>query len=574
MNNPRVDAIYVRKSGSGTEDDIQKQLYNIRQRFGDEGRPLHDTYVELDFTGTLMRRPKLDRCLRDARAGRFNRLLVDHPDRLSRGEPWHRPFIEREFADAGVEVCYASYKRPETDQERLLDQMYGSLIEYDRIRIVDRLSSGQAAKLDRGATWRGQPFYGWRYIKPGAGERDGHFVLVPEEAHVVRDMFDRILRGETSYAVAISLNQRGIRTTRGNLWTAKAVQRVIHNPTHAGRMPIGRYECVQPTKPRDPYNAQRRTSHRERPREEWRYVELAERIVSLEEWERALACLTSNQKLAKRNDRHEFLLSGWLRCGCEREGAPGELCKRALGGRVERRGRRVYRCTRTLTHDPTITTACRGHVDADKAEAAVWKWLLESLRAPEALLAQVSADLAINTERHTWLDAELAAAERRRTSCQDQLDMALRKNLRGELDDATYGRVQAELVEARDGAAAEVEGLRRELGAARELLHSREAIIAHCKQAAGELVALILADGPEAFAIKRRYLRLYVRELVVLPDDRLHIKAFLPELRPDQEEARAQPAVAIVGRSPWPSSHNSTVVDPAAGLPFSLILVA
>src|ERR1035437_1983906 len=96
--NADCDSIYARVSSDGGEPElrIETQLAKIRERFCAEGRPVYREYLEKGYSGAYLNRPELDRLFADARAGRFNRVLVYHPDRLSRGEGWHRGFLERQ----------------------------------------------------------------------------------------------------------------------------------------------------------------------------------------------------------------------------------------------------------------------------------------------------------------------------------------------------------------------------------------------------------------------------------------------------------------------------------------------
>ena len=45
------------------------------------------------YSGTTLQRPELDRLRADAKARRFDRVLVHHPDRLARGKPFLRAIV-------------------------------------------------------------------------------------------------------------------------------------------------------------------------------------------------------------------------------------------------------------------------------------------------------------------------------------------------------------------------------------------------------------------------------------------------------------------------------------------------
>jgi hypothetical protein len=58
--------------------------------------------------------------------------------------------------------------------------------------------------------------------------------IVPDEAVVVREIFERFCKGETPCAISVSLNARGIPTARGKSWTDATVRRQLKNSHVAG----------------------------------------------------------------------------------------------------------------------------------------------------------------------------------------------------------------------------------------------------------------------------------------------------------------------------------------------------
>ena len=58
--------------------------------------------------------------------------------------------------------------------------------------------------------------------------------LVEDEAEIVRELFRRIVQGESVTGLARELNQRGIRTTMGNTWAVARVRELLRSPRVAG----------------------------------------------------------------------------------------------------------------------------------------------------------------------------------------------------------------------------------------------------------------------------------------------------------------------------------------------------
>lgn len=536
MPNADRDAIYARVSTGRQEKEktIEAQLHAIREKFGREGRILHETYLDQNVSGTVLKRPGLDACLAAARSGKFNRLLVDHPDRLARGDAWMRPFMERDFADAGVRIEYASYTRQDSSEGQMLDDMVNAFSAYERRQIMRRMAAGRASKLARGAVWRAQRPYGWRYEPPAAGERDGRMLPIPEELRVVRAIFEWVLAGKTSYWIAEELNRAGHRTAAGGPWHAKAVQRVIAEPMHTG---------MAPTNPCQP-------------EAEWQWVEIGPAIVSRQEWQQARVQLSANKKLSKRNATHEYLLRGILRCGQPIDGQPGKVCGRVLTGQAGRGTKRWYRCSRKKGLDGACDHSCKGRCDADVIEEEVWDAVVDSLTHPEQVITEWQRQQAGTDAEIERLAAQLAAAHDRHNAAQAQLDALLDLRLTGEVDPPTFARKQAELTSLRESCQGEIAHLERQLdetGRAQTDQHQIASLLrAMMTERFGWEVGGVITVSAEE---QQAFIRQVVRAVWVMPG------GYRVDLR--VAEAATAGADVTLGRSPlWPSHNHHTTSRP------------
>lgn len=72
-------------------------------------------------------------------------------------------------------------------------------------------------------------------------------VPVPEEAAVVNEMAERLLRGESMRSIALDLETREVPTLRGGRWSTQHIRSVVTNPTVAG-LRAHRGEIVGPAR--------------------------------------------------------------------------------------------------------------------------------------------------------------------------------------------------------------------------------------------------------------------------------------------------------------------------------------
>lgn len=547
MLNAEMDAEYGRVSTGRQEREktIDAQLHAIRTKFGPEGRAVYETYLDQNVSGTILDRPGLNACLAAARAGKFTRVLIDHPDRLARGDSWKRPFIERQFADCGVVVVYASYERRSGAEGEMLDDMINAFAAYERKQIRRRMADGHASKLARGGIYRAQRPFGWCYEPPTGEGRDGRMVPVPEEQRVVRLIFDWVLAGKTSYWIADELNRAGYHTRNGGRWYDKAVQHVVKNPIHTGWVP---------TKP-------------SQPEAEWHWVKVGPPIVTREEWQRARAQLSANKSLSKRNAKHEYPLRKLLHCGHTLEGQPDKLCGRVLTGRADASGTRRYRCTRSSRgSDPAVKHACGHYVLADWIEEQVWDAVLDTFAHPEQVIAEWQRQRAGTDAQSERLAAQLAAVHDRHKAAQAKLDALLDLRLTGEVDPPTYARKQVELTALRESCRGEIAYLERQLIETEQRQtwqqEFTDLLRATAKLCGIEVHGVITTTDEE----KQAFIRQVVREVWVMPGGCYSVEFGL--------SAEAVPEGVTVRQSPLQSPHSYHAASQRREFRWSVVIAA
>jgi DNA invertase Pin-like site-specific DNA recombinase len=62
----------------------------------------------------------------------------------------------------------------------------------------------------------------------------GSLVIVEDEAHIVRAMFNMYIRGSTLQDICDFLNSAGIESKKGVGWSRQTVSNIIHNPIYVG----------------------------------------------------------------------------------------------------------------------------------------------------------------------------------------------------------------------------------------------------------------------------------------------------------------------------------------------------
>ena len=236
-------ALYARYSTDRQrETSIGDQLRAAHDRAAREGWPIVATRADEGISGStpVALRPGGKALLADALAGRFDVLILEGLDRLS-----------RELGEA------------ETMVKRLEHR-------------------GLAGNFDRGMSAGGRS-YGYRTEDTPHGRR---LVIDPAEAEEVRGIFEAYADGHSVRVIAHRLNARGVPTARGGSWGVAALAGssakgtgLLRNPLYIGRVIWNRRQWIK-----DPDTGARR--YVDRPQHEWQVrQDEALRIVAQPLWD-------------------------------------------------------------------------------------------------------------------------------------------------------------------------------------------------------------------------------------------------------------------------------------------------
>lgn len=81
----------------------------------------------------------------------------------------------------------------------------------------------------------GSCMYGYRAVEGNQLE------IVEDEAAVVREIFGMYLGGMGTVAISKVLNDRGLKTSRGNAWSPNAILEIISNEKYTGDALMGKH---------------------------------------------------------------------------------------------------------------------------------------------------------------------------------------------------------------------------------------------------------------------------------------------------------------------------------------------
>lgn len=317
-------AIYARVSTEEQREGktIQSQVAELERHVRDHAWPLIDTYKDEGWSGAVLARPELDRLRDDAAKGLFDTVLVNDVDRLAR-DVAHLGVIKRDLERLGVRTVFRKLPSEANPTNNLMINILGSFAEFERELIADRTRRGRRHKIEVEKQYlSANTAYGYLYVPKDQGkEKNGYLMLSADEAPVVREMFRWVDEESLSARRIVKrLNDRGIRPKKlGAKWAKSTVLRILRNEMYAGTWYYNKFQAYEPREKSatQRYRKNRKYRLRQRPQSEWIPLSLSPslRLVSRDRWKRVQEQLSRNRIFSPRNEKHQYLLKGLVRCG-------------------------------------------------------------------------------------------------------------------------------------------------------------------------------------------------------------------------------------------------------------------
>ena len=319
-------AIYARYSSDNQRDaSIADQFRLCRLHAEKQGWRVIEEYSDHAISGASMIRPGIQALMADAMRGRFDLILAEAMDRISRDQEDIAGIFKR-MSYADVKIVTLS----EGEVTHLHVGLKGTMNAIFLKDLADKTRRGQRGRVEAGKSGGGNA-YGYDVVKkldargePIRGDR----TINPQQAEVIRRIFRDYAAGQSAKAIAFALNKEGIPAPTGGDWgfstingNPKRGNGILNNEMYIGKIVWNRQRFIK-----DPDTGKRQA--RPNPESEWVTQEVPElRILDDDLWA-AVKARQDRHKIepdAKgRPDlpkvhtrrRPKYLFSGLTKCSC------------------------------------------------------------------------------------------------------------------------------------------------------------------------------------------------------------------------------------------------------------------
>ena len=185
-------------------------------------------YADEALTGTKESRENFQRLLNDCRSGKIDMVITKSISRFARNTVTLLQTV-RELKALGVDVYFEEQNIHSADSDgELMLSILASYAQEESLSASENQKWRVRQNFEQGKPWRGY-MMGYRYD----GER---YVVVPEEADIVRSIYADYLSGKGLVAIIKRLNGDGVLTQQGFTWHRSAITKILTNYTYTGNL--------------------------------------------------------------------------------------------------------------------------------------------------------------------------------------------------------------------------------------------------------------------------------------------------------------------------------------------------
>ena len=341
-------ALYARVSSDRQDVDlsVSAQLRALKEYAKANGYSVAREYVDEAESGRVADRPQFREMIEEGGKPKapFDVILVWKFGRFTRKRE-HAVAFKSQLRRKGIRVVSITEQAEDNATGRLLEGIIESVDEYYSENLAQEVVRGMREAASRGFFLGSNAPFGYRKVKVSDGAKERPTLEVdPATAPVVKEIFEKPLRGSGLKELCKELNDRGI-TNRGKRWNKGGLHYVLRNEAYTGAAVWGKISKGE--KAQDPVRVEGA----------WPALISRELFGNVQEAMRERA--PKVQRPARVGS--QYLLSGLLHCG---------VCGKPYSAQGAKSGQFAYYICGTLFREGAGTCSAR-YLNAPRLETFV-----------------------------------------------------------------------------------------------------------------------------------------------------------------------------------------------------------
>ncbi len=234
--------IYLRKSRADVEaefrgegETLSRHKNTLIELSKKQNLNIVKIYKEIVSGDSIAARPQMQALLEDVTVGKYAGVLVVEIERLARGDTIDQGIVAQAFRDSSTKIITPTKTYDpdnEFDEEYFEFALFMSRREYKTIK--RRMQAGRLASVKEGNYISTTAPYGYRKVNP---EPKVHtLAIIPEEAEIIRLIYNMYLEGHGTKYIADELNKIGISPKKSLYWGPPSIKKILANPLYCGKV--------------------------------------------------------------------------------------------------------------------------------------------------------------------------------------------------------------------------------------------------------------------------------------------------------------------------------------------------
>lgn len=259
-------------------------------------------YSDEAISGTKNCRNDFNQMIEDAKQGKFDMLITKSISRFARNTVTLLETV-RELKKYNVDIYFEEqHIHTLSSDGELFITILASYAQEEARSVSENMKWRIKKNFAEGIPWGARGAYGYKYNKD-------HFEIVPNEAEVVKYIYELYLSGLGYVAIFKRLNAEGYKTRSGGAWNYNSIEQIITNYDYTGNL------ILQKTFVDDYITKHKKVNKGER--QKYHIEEAHEAIIPLEVWNKVQEIRRSRFEKVKpfRTTESSYPFKGLVHCG-------------------------------------------------------------------------------------------------------------------------------------------------------------------------------------------------------------------------------------------------------------------